>query len=101
MFKPYRKIAEDERTITYQYNTLLSWLTVVVIIACFIGIFLDHTMIIVHTSIISIALLSCKHGLDRDTSRRIKDDMRQQRIEKSGKPYSFKNPMLMTISKAI
>ena len=100
MLKAYKKISEDDNSITYQHSTLLAWLSVIIIIACFVGIFLDHTLLIIHTSIISLVVLYLKHGLDRSTNQRIKTAIKQQSATKNGKPYSFKEPLLITIPKS-
>lgn len=101
MLKPYRITEETDDNITYQYNSLYSWVLISIIILLFLGIYLENTLLEVISIVLVALYFFAKLVFGREVTSRIRQALKAGSVQLSGGKYSFSNPLKIKVAKRI
>ena len=96
---PYKIIAEDDESITYQYNSMYSWTMIAILVVILTGMGLENMNIQLFGAILIFAYFAAKLTLGKEITRRVTTAVKSHTVQISGGKYSLKQPLTIKIPK--
>jgi hypothetical protein len=97
---PYRKIAEDEQTITFEYNTAYTWMLYLLLGLAFYGVVSSNVMMSFIGYTLILVYFGLKLTLGKEVATSIKQALKYGSVVLSGNKHSFNNPLRIKVPKS-
>lgn len=99
MLRPYRIVDESEADITYEYNSMFTWLLYSALLLSVIGYLVHIQIMTIVGSVGIVAVLVFKVSAGKKISSTIHAAMNSGSVEISGNKSSLKNPLRIKVPK--
>lgn len=99
MISPYKIVVEDDTTLTYEYNSVSTWVLYGILAILFFGMVTENGIIELFGAALILVYFAIRIPGGKSASAHIKSALNTQSVIVSGRKHSFNNPLRVKISK--
>ncbi|WP_193166151.1 hypothetical protein [Microbulbifer hainanensis] len=98
---PYKVIAEDDQSVTYEYNSVFTWVLYLILCILVSGIVIDSNKIQLVGALLIFCYFGIKLGFGGSTTKKVEKALKAGSVQLSGDKHSFKNPLRVKVPKIV
>ena len=95
----YKIFSENEKSITYEYNSAFTWALYLIYSIVLSGISIKSSILQLIGSIFIFIYFGIRYFLGKSVYSKIKKAHKERTVELSGNRHSFKNPLRIKVEK--